>query len=120
MMTTTSTQTISPTLGVIRKEPDAAIGVCAAADISGLEQEGCDEPADEAIEEAGLGQGEAEPLVALDVLPELRLTGLGLDRGTEHRADAGTRARCATAGADAEGDRLAGLLAVEVRRLPPR
>ena len=44
-----------------------------------LEQEGCDEPADEAVEEAGLGQREAEPLIALDVLTELRLTGLGLD-----------------------------------------
>ena len=41
--------------------------MCAAMVIS-AEQEGGDEPADEAVEEAGLGQGEAEPLVALDVL----------------------------------------------------
>ena len=108
---TTSTQIISPTLGVIRNEPDDAIGMCAAADISDLEQEGCDEPADEAVEEAGLGQGEAEPLVALDVLAQLRLTGLGRDRRAEHGTDARTRAGRATAGANAEGDRLAGLLA---------
>ena len=76
-----------------------------------LEQEGCDEPADEAVEEAGLGQGEPEPLVALDVLAQLRLAGLGLDRRAEHGTDARTRAGRATAGADAEGDRLAGLLA---------
>ena len=31
---TTSTQIISPTLGVIRNEPDDATGICAAADIS--------------------------------------------------------------------------------------
>jgi hypothetical protein len=79
-----------------------------------LEQEGSDEPADEAVKEASLGQSEAEPLIALDVLPQLRLTGLGLDRGAENGADAGTRASGAAARANTEGDGLAGLLAVAV------
>src|SRR5579863_1521527 len=77
--------------------------MCSGGCHGGLEEEG-DEAADEAVEEAGLRECEPEPLVTLDVLTQLRLTGLGLDRGVEHRADAGTRARRATAGARTEAD----------------
>src|SRR5581483_11259286 len=77
----------------------------------GLEEEG-DEPADEAVEEARLGEREAEPLVALDVAAQLRLPGLGRDRGAEDATDTGTGARGATACACAERDRAARVLAL--------
>jgi hypothetical protein len=80
-----------------------------------LEQEGSDEPADEPVKEARLGQSEAEPLITLDVLAQLRLTGLGLDGGAEHSTDARARARGTAARTNTEGDGLAGLLAVGVR-----
>src|SRR5579863_10746404 len=91
--------------------------MCSGGRHDGLEEEG-DEAADEAVEEAGLSQCETKPLIALDVLAQLRLTGLGLDRGVEHRADPGTRARRATAGARAEADGPTGALDIgsEARR----
>ena len=74
-----------------------------------LEEEG-DEPADQAVEERGLGEGEAQPLIALDVLAQLRLARLGLDRGVEHEADTRTGAGGATRGTHAQRDRLQTLL----------
>ena len=100
----------------MRKEPPEANGMCAAsAGIVGLEEEG-DEPADEAVEEAGLGEREAEPLVTLDVGAQLGLTGLGLDRGAEHGADAGTGTRGAASGARAERNRATGVLRIRDAR----
>src|SRR5580692_9343789 len=77
----------------------------------GLQEEG-DEPADEAVEEARLGEREAEPLVALNLGAQLGLAGLGLDRGVEHRTNAGASTGRAAAGTDAERDRPTGVLAL--------
>src|ERR1700739_1972333 len=78
---TTSVQTVRPTLGVISHELlDAAIGVprMFASGAIGLEEEG-DEPADEAVEEGGLGQCEAKPLDRGDFVAHLGLAGDRLD-----------------------------------------
>src|ERR1700683_4189780 len=82
-----------------------------ARTLIGLQEEG-DETADEAVEEGGLGQREAEPLVALDLGAQFGLAGLGLNRSVEHRSDARARARGSATGADAERDRATGVLAL--------
>src|ERR1700735_1992015 len=82
-----------------------------ARTLIGLQEEG-DETADQAVEEARLGQREAEPLVALDLGAQFGLARLGLDRSVEHRSNARAGARCTTAGADAERDRASSVLAL--------
>src|SRR5690606_3091051 len=74
----------------------------------GLEEEG-DETEDERVEGDRLGQREAEPADALELVFHLRLTGYRLDLLAEDEADADAGADRAEPGADAERDRLAGV-----------
>src|SRR5690349_12391552 len=107
---TTSVQIISPTFGLTRKLPPES-----SAAISGLiallQEEG-DQARHEAVEEAGLGKREAEPLDGGDLVAHLRLAGDRLDHLAEDDADAHGGARSAETTADTEGDRAAGLLPV--------
>src|SRR5206468_1404179 len=64
---------------------------------------------DEAVEHDGLRQREAQPLDALKLTTELRLTGDGLDHRAEDVADANTGAERAEADTEGESDRLSGL-----------
>src|ERR1041385_6817490 len=105
---TSSVQIISPTLGVIRKLPP--LDSAAKGAVIGLEEEG-DQARHQAVEEAGLGEREAEPLDRGDLVAHLRLAGDGLDDLAEDDADADAGAHGAQAAADAEGDRPARLLA---------
>src|SRR4051794_24995897 len=99
-----SAQIISPSSGLTRKLPPPP---CSAASrvVIGLEEE-CDQAEDERVEDDRLGEREAEPLDARDLLAHLRLAGDRLDHLAEDVADADARADRAEAGADAEGDRL--------------
>ncbi len=63
----------------------------------------------EAVEEAGLGKREAEPLQLRDLVAHLGLTGNRFDGLAEDQADADAGADGAEASADAEADRLSGL-----------
>src|SRR5439155_15253531 len=65
--------------------------------------------AEEAIEDDGLGEREAEPHQALELAAQLGLAGDGLDHRAEDVADAGARARGAGTDAERERDRLAGV-----------
>src|SRR3954449_3991428 len=103
----TSVQTISPTFGLTRK-------LSAASTCMALEEEG-DQARHEPIEEARLGEGEAEPLDGGDLVAHLRLAGDGLDNLAEDDADAHARADGAEAATDTERNGAASLLAV-VRR----
>src|SRR5688572_26928779 len=110
MPKTSSVQIISPTPGVTRKLPPLS----SAAKMTGfvtrslLEEEG-DQARHEAIEEARLGEREAEPLDRRDLVAHLGLARHGLDDLAEDDADADTGADGAEAAAHAEGDRLAGV-----------
>src|SRR6185436_15007469 len=75
---------------------------------SPLEEEG-DQARHEAVEEARLGEREAEPLDRRDLVAHLGLAGDGLDDLAD--ADADTGADGAETTTDAEGDRLAGVRA---------
>ena len=66
----------------------------------------------EAVEEARLGEREAEPLDAGDLVAHLGLAGDRLDDLAEDDADADAGAHGAEAAAHAEGDRLARVRAV--------
>ena len=63
----------------------------------------------QAVEDDRLGEGEAEPLDALELAAELRLPGDRLDHRGEDVADADAGAERAEADAEREADRLAGL-----------
>jgi hypothetical protein len=76
---------------------------------TGLEEEG-DQAEDERVEGDGLGQREAEPADALQLVLHLGLAGDRLDLLAEDEADADAGADRAEPGADAEGDRLAGVV----------
>src|SRR4051794_28199700 len=112
MPKTMSVQIISPTLGLTRKDPPPLSA--ARTVVIGLEEEG-DQARHEAVEEARLGEGEAEPLDARDLVAHLGLAGDRLDDLAEDDADADTGAHGTETTTDAEGDRLAGVRAV-VRR----
>src|SRR3954453_11189202 len=107
---TTSVQIISPTSGVTRKLPPES-----SAAISGLiallQEEG-DQARDQAVEEARLGKGEAEPLDRRDLVAHLGLAGDRLNHLAEDDADADGGAQSAETTADAESDRAACSLAV--------
>jgi hypothetical protein len=81
------------------------------ATITGIEEEG-DEARHEPVEEARLGEGEAEPLDAGDLVAHLRLARHGLDHLAEDDADADAGAHGAETAAHAEGDRLACISAI--------
>src|SRR5215218_4815789 len=105
-----SVQTISPTLGLTRKLPPLSSSAWAKMTVErviGLEEEG-DQARHEPVEEARLGEREAEPLDAGDLVAHLRLTRDRLDDLAED--DAG--AHGAQAAAHAERDRLARVRAV--------
>src|SRR5690348_9658700 len=75
-----------------------------------------EQAADEAVEDDGLGQREAEPLDALQLAAELRLPRDGLDHRAEDVADADARAERAEADAERQRDRLSGLRDIAGRR----
>src|SRR5437763_4400064 len=75
-----------------------------------------EQPADEAVEDDGLGQREAEPLDALELAPELRLPGDRLDHRAEDDPDADAGTGRAEPDSESEPDRLAGLRYVAGRR----
>src|SRR5215211_2414809 len=108
MPKTSSVQIMSPTPGVTRKLPplSSAAKMTGEVTLSLLEEEG-DQARHQAVEEARLGEGEAEPLDRRDLVPHLGLAGDGLDDLAEADADAG--AHGAEAAADTERDRLAGV-----------
>src|SRR3954454_7712615 len=110
MPKTTSVQIISPTFGLTRKEP-----LSSSAAISGfialLEEEG-DQARHQAVEEARLGKGEAEPLDRSDLVAHLRLARDGLDDLAEDDADADAGADGTETAADAQRDGLARVGAV--------
>src|ERR1700689_1265324 len=90
---TSSVQTISPMPGSIRKPPLEATtcapgarsvampwtGVCAREQRTGLADERGEEAGHEPVEEARLGQCEAQPLQLRDLVAHLRLAGDRLD-----------------------------------------
>src|SRR5918996_3067527 len=88
--------------------PSAAVAMMRGSSVIGLEEER-DQTRDEAVEEAGLGQREAEPLDAGDLVAHLGLARHGLDDLAEDDADAHAGADGAQASTDAERDRLAGV-----------
>src|SRR5437764_4709862 len=71
--------------------------------------------AEQAVEDDGLGQREAEPLDALELAAKLRLTCDRLDHRAEDVADADAGTERAEADAEREADRLAGLCNVTRR-----
>src|SRR3954464_11099184 len=81
-----SVQIITPTTGLTSWLP-LSDSAARAKFIALLEEEG-DQARHEAIEEAGLGEGEAEPLDGGDLVAHLRLTRHGLDDLAEDDADA--------------------------------
>src|SRR3954453_8838150 len=101
---TSSVHSISPTFGLTRK-------LSAAMTCMALEEEG-DEARHEPIEEARLGEREAEPLDAGDLVAHLRLAGDRLDHLAEDDADAHAGADGTEAATHAEGDRLARVRAI--------
>src|SRR5215203_1173040 len=110
-----SVQIISPRLGLTRKLPPSSSPPLSCAMRSklamspanpiGLEEEG-DQAEDERVEDDRLGEGEAEPLDARDLLAHLGLPCDRLDHLSEDVAHADPGADRAQAGADAKGDRL--------------
>src|SRR3954447_16997686 len=107
---TTSVHTMSPMSGLTRKLPpdsSAAIRVFIAL----LKEEG-DQARDQPVEEARLGEREAEPLDRGDFIAHLRLARDRLDHLAEDDADAHTGANGAETAADTEGDRAASSLTI--------
>src|SRR5215208_5401496 len=83
----------------------AMSGMALNSSTCGLEEEG-DEAEDERVEGHGLGEREAEPLDARDLLAHLRLAGDRLDHLSEDVADPDAGADRAQASPDPEGDGL--------------
>src|SRR5438309_5236700 len=112
---TSSVQIISPMPGSIRKPPleastRAPEGIACAIEPSiDSDDERGEQPGHEPVEEARLGQSEAEPLQLRDLVAHLGLAGDRLDCLAEDDADAHTGAHGAEATADSEADRLTGL-----------
>src|SRR5215208_5411641 len=107
-----SNQIIRPTSGETRKLPlssSVTASVAAKTKFMALGEEERDQAEDEGVEHDRLGQGEAEPLDARDLVAHLGLTRDRLDHLAEDVADADARADGAEAGTDAERDGLAGL-----------
>src|SRR5215210_2239461 len=107
-----SVQTISPTLGLTRKLPPSSSAAKMTVErVIGLEEEG-DQARHEPVEEARLGQREAEPLDAGDLVAHLGLAGDRLDHLAEDDADADAGAHGSEPAADTERDRLARVRAI--------
>src|SRR4051794_2457366 len=105
-----SVQIITPTTGLTSWLPLPS-SAASRKFIALLEKEG-DQARHEAVEEAGLGEGEAEPLDRRDLVAHLRLAGDRLDHLSEDDADAHAGTNCAEAATDAECDGPASLLTV--------
>src|SRR5207244_13059967 len=95
-----SNQIIRPTEGETRKLPLSS--AAAMTGVMALGEEERDQAEDEGVEDDRLGQGEAEPLDARDLVAHLGLTRHRLDDLAEDVADADARAERAAAGTDAE------------------
>src|SRR5215210_4308797 len=109
-----SVQTISPTLGLTRKLPPLSSSAWAKMTVErviGLEEEG-DQARHEPVEEARLGEREAQPLDAGDLVAHLGLARDRLDHLAEDDADAHAGAHGSEAAADTERDRLARVRAI--------
>src|SRR3954452_14601151 len=74
-----------------------------------LDQDVREDRAEQAVDHARLGEGEAEPLDALKLAAQLGLPGDRLDHRAEDVADADAGAESAGGDAEREPDRLAGL-----------
>src|SRR5262249_13803528 len=83
-------------------------GSCRAASDPLDEHVGQDR-AEQAVEDDGLGQREAQPLDSLELTPELGLAGDRLDHRAEDVSDADPGAERAEADAERKPDRLTGL-----------
>src|SRR5918998_1388134 len=116
----TSVHNISPMPGLTRKLPPSSSPPASVAKTSvvvrvwsiGLLEEERDEARDQPVEEARLGEREAEPLDARDLVAHLGLPGHGVDHLAEDDADADAGAHGAEAAANTERDRLARVRAV--------
>src|SRR4051794_29513874 len=75
----------------------------------GLDENEGEDRAEQAVEHDRLGQGEAEPLDALELATELGLAGDGLDHRSEDVADADTGTEGTEADTHCKANRLAGL-----------
>src|SRR3954467_3624610 len=102
---TTSVQIMTPMTGSTRPGGSSA---ASSRLIAVLQEEG-DQARHQAVEEAGLGKGETQPLDGRDLVAHLRLAGDGLDHLAEDDADADAGADGAEAATNTEGDRLAGV-----------
>src|ERR671917_96224 len=108
-----SVQSISPSSGVTRKLPPSSFFAAARTRVRpmwgkppmALEEER-DQAEDERVEDDRLGEREAEPLDARDLLAHLRLAGDRLDHLAEDVPHADARPDRPETGADAESDRL--------------
>src|SRR5688572_2630295 len=89
--------------------PSAAVAMMSGRSIIAGLQEERDKARDQAVEEAGLREREAEPLDAGDLVAHLGLTRDGLDHLAEDDADAHAGADGTKTAAHAERDRLAGV-----------
>src|SRR5215468_3531379 len=74
-----------------------------------LHQDVAEQTAEEAVEDDGLGEGEAEPHQALELAAQLGLAGDRRDHRAEDEPDAGAGAGGAEADAERQRDRLAGV-----------
>src|SRR5918992_1523648 len=112
-MSSASRRVSSAASGVIRKlppssSPSAAVAMMRGRSlIAGLQEER-DQARDQAVEEAGLREREAEPLDAGDLVAHLGLARHRLDDLAEDDADADAGADGAEASTHTEGDRPAG------------
>src|SRR5205814_7159132 len=73
-----------------------------------LHQDVREDRAEQAVEHDRLGEGEAEPLDALQLAAQLGLAGDGLDHRAEDVPDADSGAEGPETDAEGEADRLAG------------
>src|SRR6266516_3450835 len=81
----------------------------------GLDQDVGEDRAEQAVEHDRLGQGEAQPLNALQLTAELRLAGDGLDHRAEDVPDTDAGTERAETDAEGEADGLPGVRDRRVR-----
>ena len=92
-----------------RRDLDQRVG-CEHVELgSPLDEDVREDRAEQAVEHDRLGEGEAEPLDALQLAAQLGLAGDRLDHRAEDVADADAGAERAETDAEREADRLAGL-----------
>src|SRR5207253_5283381 len=111
------------TKSVIRKQTIVQIISPGVTEMSGfvasgmaLDEDVGEDRAEEAVEDDGLGQREAEPLDPLQLASKLGLPGDRLDHRAEDVADADAGAEGAEADAEREADRLTGVRDRRIRR----